>query len=428
MRHSIFSAAVLLGVGFTGACASERVVPTAARAALSDPQSDAVRQEWTIRDEFAVLSDKVPGFTGAYFDSLGRFTISATRRLAPAQVDLIVAWAQRYSGRQDITAHQFRLAQHDFRVLFNTFRRIVPTVGQLDGLTSAAIDERVGQIVFGGVNSAATARIHVTLAGLGVRPSMVRVSEEPYVDLEQSLSSTIRPIVSGLQISQQPSGGECSLGHMMWKKDGTGWVDYTYGYALTAAHCTSSRSDVQGDTFGQPYSTAPIGIEVEKALPYSGSSCAYGYCVAADIAVIQISPSTSFSLGTAALSSAVASAPAPYLGTQSTYNNMFGALVGERVTKVGRTTGQTSAIILQSCVDRASLSGAMVIYVLCSQRAQYASGEGDSGAPVFVRYGEPGHSFTPRAVGIHWGASGADRYFSPYSQIDYALGSAYRWY
>ena len=69
--------------------------------------------------------------------------------------------------------------------------------------------------------------------------------------------------------------------------------------------------------------------------------------------------------------------------------------------------------------------------ILCLQETNYVAGSGDSGAPVFIPYN--GNWDTPRVVGIHMGSTNNEqgqprKYFSPITQIEYALPTLYYWF
>jgi hypothetical protein len=72
--------------------------------------------------------------------------------------------------------------------------------------------------------------------------------------------------------------------------------------------------------------------------------------------------------------------------------------------------------VTEDCVDGEDENG---IVHFCSWLADYESNPGDSGSPVFTW---DGSSWTVGLVGIHWGASGADRYFSPWLYIVLEIG------
>jgi hypothetical protein len=95
---------------------------------------------------------------------------------------------------------------------------------------------------------------------------------------------------------------------------------------------------------------------------------------------------------------------------------------GMPVDKVGRTTGWTHGNVLDTCayITHSDPDVGSFKY-LCQGLADYFSGGGDSGSPVFSR-----NRTEVNLVGIHWGAftSGQEeRIFSPLANIREDLGN-----
>jgi hypothetical protein len=93
------------------------------------------------------------------------------------------------------------------------------------------------------------------------------------------------------------------------------------------------------------------------------------------------------------------------------------ALVGQAVTKVGRTTGRTAGTVSQTCVNT-NVSGSNITQ-LCQTFANYGNAGGDSGSPVFRITTLP----SVVLVGINWGGNGTISVFSPITQIQQELGA-----
>jgi hypothetical protein len=105
---------------------------------------------------------------------------------------------------------------------------------------------------------------------------------------------------------------------------------------------------------------------------------------------------------------------------------VYGAVAGETVWKVGKTTGTTKGTVTSTCVNfQLQFPDPMI---LCGHSAWYGSGDGDSGAPVFIPYDPQQPGSTPRTVGIHSSRAGIlVRYYSPHSQILNAQSGAFSW-
>jgi hypothetical protein len=93
------------------------------------------------------------------------------------------------------------------------------------------------------------------------------------------------------------------------------------------------------------------------------------------------------------------------------------AVVGQSVTKVGRTTGRTVGTVSQTCVNT-NVSGSTITQ-LCQTFANYGNGGGDSGSPVFRITTLPSVILS----GINWGGNGTISVFSPITQIQQELGA-----
>ena len=91
-------------------------------------------------------------------------------------------------------------------------------------------------------------------------------------------------------------------------------------------------------------------------------------------------------------------------------------LMGQPVSKVGRTTGLTRGTVTKTCETEVRTDGTF----LCQVEADYAARGGDSGSPVFTPVGS-----TAVLVGIHWlGVEGPGVHvFSPISGVQRDLGT-----
>jgi hypothetical protein len=176
-----------------------------------------------------------------------------------------------------------------------------------------------------------------------------------------------------------------------------------------------------------------VGVEYEVAPKLVYPACpspALSPCQIADVLVGRADDSVQVSYGTVAN----VDASKNIIGTFNVQGQTYGGLDGETITMVGATSGKKTSTILATCVNKtfqdAIAGGSMTI--LCLQETNYASGSGDSGAPVFIPY-SPTNWNTPRIIGIHMGsalnAQGVTRrYFSPITQIEYALPTLYYWF
>jgi hypothetical protein len=191
---------------------------------------------------------------------------------------------------------------------------------------------------------------------------------------------------------------------------------------VTNSHCTNTQGGVEGTVYHQPSAsgtTNRIGQEIADPTYFTGGSCPSGRrCRFSDSSFARVphpsGPAVATALGTIAR---------PAVGS-FTWNGVdtftitaeAAPVVGQSVTKVGRTTGRTSGTVQQTCANF-NVSGTTITQ-LCQSRASFASAGGDSGSAVFRITALPNVTL----VGIHWGSGGV---FSPITGIQMSgeLGS-----
>jgi hypothetical protein len=207
----------------------------------------------------------------------------------------------------------------------------------------------------------------------------------------------------------------CSIGFVGWLKDEFGQPVTDYRIITTAAHCTSSETQIIGDVFGQPSASRRVGVEVDEAIVYATghANCAAVWpnmCRYADVAVIRMDDSVASAAGTV-YKSVPTTWPTnpPDSGAQAYVGgSVIGAVVGEVVTKVAAVTGQRTGAISHNCVNRPSGTTANLT-TLCAQRISAFTDDGDSGGTVFIPY-SASNPTTPRAVGTIFQKDGATVY------------------
>ena len=177
-----------------------------------------------------------------------------------------------------------------------------------------------------------------------------------------------------------------------------------------------------GTIWGQPTLSSPIGFEIHQAPRIYPPTCPWQYCVYADVAVGEYYAGVSRGYGYVYKTNF---GSITITGTTSVVGNTYGALTGQTVHKVGRTTGTSSGTVLATCQDFPQVGGSAA--VLCAQTANYNASGGDSGAPVWVPYNPSQPNTTPAVAGIHFGSAGSTRYFSPIGNIWDAQGYQFYW-
>jgi hypothetical protein len=278
-------------------------------------------------------------------------------------------------------------------------------------------DETRGVIRIGIDPAADVDEVAAWVAAAGIPADAVSIEGRPRGRNLTTLRDRLRPVPGGVQITAN-GDSLCTLTVNALLSESEEW-----GF-LICSHCTVEFGAVSGVAYQneEGYGNA-IGYElVDPALwaPGEGlcpSSVQHG-CRFSDAAFFAYSSSSYPDSMTIART---VSWP-PQSVTINSNSPRFGVTgpveylpVGLDVHKIGRTTGWTTGEITATCVDK-EMGG---IVMFCSWVADYDSGDGDSGSPVFTW---DGSSWTVGLVGNHWGADGSNRYFSPWGYIVLEIG------
>jgi hypothetical protein len=388
-------------------------------AAASPAQSDETAK--TSDEIYAEMATQIPGFAGMFFDQDGTLQVymvdhkGETNEAFMAFMEDVITRSVGGGERMSHKGIEFRKAKYDFQELHRWHQQMSPDMLERTDVVFTDIDETTNRIRIGVAKSrgaqAARKDLEEHLSNLGVPSEMVVFSEaEP---IEQHLRSRRRPLRGGLQINF--SGFLCTLGFIAVRNGVNGYV--------TNSHCTATQGGVQGTVYHQPSAsgtTNRVGIEIADPTYFTGSGCPVGRrCRRSDSAFVQVphpsGPSVTTARGTIARP-----------GVNSfTWNGVDifnitsegSALVGQSVTKVGRTTGRTAGTVSQTCVNT-NVSGSTITQ-LCQTFANYGNAGGDSGSPVFRITSLP----SVVLVGINWGGNGTISVFSPITQIQQELGA-----
>jgi hypothetical protein len=390
----------------------------AAKSNLAAAPAPAQTGDETYDDHLANVAKQVPGFGGMFFDQDGTLQVYMVGQKEPLSAasmafleDVItreIGRGERLSGR----GLEIREGQYDFLALHRWNQQMSPEVLNLPGVVSTDNNERENRLQIGITNSPGVREeVEKVLSTLGVPPEAVLFSEEK--PIEQYLRSRRRPLRGGLQINF--GNFLCTLGFIAVRNGVNGYV--------TNSHCTTTQGGVQNTVEHQPSAsgtTNRVGIEIADPTYFSGSGCPAGrVCRRSDSSFIQVphpsGPAVTIARGTIAR-------PAV---NSFTWNGVDifnitsegSALVGQAVTKVGRTTGRTAGTVSQTCVNT-NVSGSNITQ-LCQTFANYGNAGGDSGSPVFRITTLP----SVVLVGINWGGNGTTSVFSPITQIQQELGA-----
>jgi len=363
----------------------------------------------TSDDRFVAVAEQVPGFGGMFFDQDGTLQVYMLDQKGPAPEALMASLDDvitREVGRGKALSRngvEILEGQYGFLDLHRWQQQMSPAVLDLPGVVFTDIDETTNRLRVGITDAPGMAEaVEKSLSELGVPLEAVLISETKEVWPE--LRSRRRPLRGGLQINF--GGFLCTLGFVAVRQGVTGFV--------TNSHCTNTQGGVEGTVYHQPSAsgtTNRIGQEIADPTYFTGGQCPAGRrCRFSDSSFARVphpsGPAVTTALGTIAR---------PPVGS-FTWNGVdtftitaeAAPVVGQAVTKVGRTTGRTSGTIQQTCFN-VNVAGSNITQ-LCQSRASFASAGGDSGSPVFRITALPNVTL----VGIHWGSGGV---FSPITGI-----------
>jgi hypothetical protein len=352
----------------------------------------------TLDGAFSVVAEAIPAFGGAFVDQ-GSLLIWMTGH--PEQA----SWAQDALAEllQDPSLTTLPVVALPADFAFSELERwhdhMAPAVLAIPGVVLTDIDESTNRLYIGiGAPVASTTQVKDMLRVLDIPLDAVVI--EPVQPVRFELRDYVRPLVGGIQIGTTRS--ICTLGFI---------AEHLGVYGIvTASHCTDRMGGVEGTIFGQPTVSSPVARETIDPPLFRGDECPSGRrCRYSDAAFARLLPSVQFSRGQ------IANPPKKstmWNGVNTYQVQSEGSpLVGQRVQKIGRTTGETYGTVTRTCVN-ISVSNTDVT-MLCQVQATYPSGAGDSGAPV-IRADSGSHARGTTLVGMHWGSAGS---FSPIRNI-----------
>jgi hypothetical protein len=379
------------------------------------------------------LAQTIPGFGGYWLDAEGMpavyLTDAAQRPLAAAALAGFLA--ARGFSQSDLRVLPGR---YDYLQLEAWRRSANPQVLTIPGAVFSDLDEAANVVRFGLANDAAVAIAANTVAQLGIPADAVVVEKATPVELMQGRttlqSGRARPVIAGYQINffhdvpVRPASLLCTLGFNAFKGGERSFV--------TNSHCSNIEGNTSTPTRYYQPTLGPaenfIAVEADDppaqtvatnpecpGLPcrYSDASrAAYNADVPSDLARIARTQERDASVGTL------------NVDTERFFRitgKQADSVVGEKVNKVGRTTGWTFGRVTGTCQDVVA-TGATYVR-MCSTRTDAGVNSGDSGSPAFaLNDGADGEDAT--LLGIVWGGSsgGGGMIFSPMSGVERELG------
>jgi hypothetical protein len=408
---------------------------------------------WSIAHEFArVAREEVPGFGGYYLDETGRVNIQlknpGQRDRALAALSRAFARDRAHGGRggPDVANHRVIQARYDYIELKGWRDRARELFG-MKGLHLLEIDDvrnRV-RLIVDGEASRSSFRAQLAMLGIPAEAVIVEIGDpvvsETFFELgEPTITPQNMPVDGGgsggggstaaktLQDPYRPLVGGLEIWYV-----GRNGLNYpcTYGanvrensyYALqfvTASHCSRQSGIADGTPFTQGHfeNEASIGYEREDP-PFSGSPQASGTpchastCRYSDMSVAVLQDNnykfgeiakTSFSHqydGSKVISGR-------FKITAQLWIPLAPPAYGMQFDKVGAATGWTTGAVTNPCADVTVTRDGFLYGFFCQTIVNAGAAGGDSGAPVFRRWGSDDVTF----YGILWGGTATTFTFS----------------
>jgi hypothetical protein len=422
MTHRKMIVSVVALCGLIGILFTSDTSNVAKSASNSNPSASAAPAQTdgteTSDDRFAAVARQVPGFGGMFYDQDGILQVYLLEQKEPVSDALMASLNDaitREVGRgEHLSSKGIEVleGQYSFLDLHSWQQQMSPTMLALPGVVFTDIDESKNRLRIGITDSPGmTETVEKSLSELGIPREAVLISETKPISL--TLRNFRRPLRGGLQINF--GNFLCTLGFIAVRNGVNGYV--------TNSHCTTTQGGVQNTVEHQPIAsgtTNRVGIEIADPTYFSGSGCPAGrVCRRSDSSFIQVphpsGPAVTIARGTIAR---------PAVNSFNwngvdifNITSEGSALVGQAVTKVGRTTGRTAGTVSQTCVNT-NVSGTNITQ-LCQTFANYGNAGGDSGSPVFRITTLPNVVL----VGINWGGNGTISVFSPITNIQQELGA-----
>jgi hypothetical protein len=390
-------------------------------------------------DQMAVAL-AVPGFGGYFIDETGAPTVYLTDvAQRPAAETALAGFLASFGwSAADLRVRQ---AEYDYLQLDAWHRRSWTQALALTGSVFSTIDEGSNRLRFGGLDAAAVSSILNTVVALGVPAAAVDVVLTGPVLQAASLRDQIRPAHGGLQIQffaspASPVLYNCTLGFNALHDGVQSFV--TNSHCSNVQGSTALSTDYYQSTRGGliPNPNHFIGSEVDDPAYTAGGECPVGrWCRYSDAARARYAPGQTFVLGSIARAAEFnagttsgdddpsliqiddASPTWRITATQGT------PILGQRLSKTGRTTGWTGGEVTGTCVH-VNITASEITQLCQSVVGAFVAG-GDSGSPVFGEHTD-GSVFL---AGILWGSStnlttGQVQFlFSPLAAVEGELGA-----
>ncbi|MBI1731071.1 hypothetical protein HYR53_10730 [Candidatus Acetothermia bacterium] len=368
-------------------------------------QSQSAQGGLSADDLMGQIATQVPGFGGMYLEngSLEIYLQDLSTKDAVVKVISQVFGETRIPG-SSVHVHQ---ASYKFSSL-KTWQISMRSLFKLGNVVFTDVDETKNRITVGLASLSSAQDVLNELNAIGVPADAVQILATDVFKPMATLRSQIRPLIGGIQINFP--GYLCTYGFTAIRANVVGF--------LTNSHCTAKMGGVQSTSYWQPLQAEDTYIGQETVDPQATSSRCPSYltgriCRYSDSAFIRITGVTPAQgvIGRTTGSGSITLSTSKFRVVAES-----AALVGDLVTKIGRTTGMSQGRVSYTCVD-VGVYGTNLVD-LCQDVVNATVGAGDSGSPVFKITNSP-LSGDVKLYGILWGgnSAGTQLVYSPIANI-----------
>lgn len=397
----------------------------------SAAQTAAERAEWRGSERaFFALAQEVPAF-GGYFLNEGKELVvyltdvsqadAMRRALVPFFRELVQA-----RGRVGGTPPEVVIRPGDYTFLeLDLWRTIAEDeVLPMEGVVLIDLDEKANQVTVGLRGESYRSEVEARVGQLDVPAAAVRLqvygTPTPLANDVLSttgcnhLQGTCRPLIGGYQTTFYKDGSQAACTIMapaIWGGDTV---------FVTAAHCSETEWDIDGEVYYQPSAFSQVGVETLDPKGWHCSTFSLYVCRYSDALLAAVDSDDSADVGFIARTTGVGNGSLYVSSTQPrlTIRGASDVYGGETIYMIGRTSGWIKGKVTETCV---SYEKSNYHRVVCTDVGDHNAAGGDSGSPTFLW----GGSDTITLVGLTFARVGFydHTFFSPISGIQQDLGS-----
>jgi len=303
-----------------------------------------------------------------------------------------------------------RTVEYSFLELAQHRTMLERRVFRIQGVVSVDLKETVNRVEVGVAIPSAAQEVLGLAKDLNIPDGMVITADMPYPRAAsmavRSAPNTVSHSLLGSPTNSRVTSGyrlsvagvpPCTIGVTAIRKS---TLDSVF---TTASHCTPVSPGGTGANAGQPGYSPTVGIEVWDRGLYFCSTIQVGPCRRSDASLFRENSSNrTIDLGKIARTINSSGCENCIMSRNLDHSNPTYTVTGRRdyaisneiLHKVGTSTGHTYGAVEATCTTVSLLTWNKV----CTDRIDYSSEPGDSGAPVFKLTGS-----SATLIGVHWG-------------------------